>query len=241
MKRLMVVISFSLGAGVTHKAPLISLAERNKQADMAFIAWRVTAPYAEITPELKTLLTPEARTYLVEQAQLPLDRILPKSELQAKVQEVSTNVMTKYPTKIARHDLDKIIKEVIVPEYVFHRDPRARDKADKAYNELIKTLSGYRTKPGTWLDIWALRYLTSEAQFVALSVIEKETFNGKSYNQLAAPEQLKIIESAAELVTRQFMSNLEVTRKKYGFTLPPHTNVAVKKRVISFLREKFGL
>ncbi len=241
MKRLIVVISFSLSAAHVHKAPLVSLAELNRQADMAFITWRVTAPNAEITPELKAVLTPEARAFLVEQAKLPLDRALTKKELQKKVKEVSQSFIKKYPAKIKIHGLETIIKQVIVPEYVFQSDPQARNKADKAYNQLFKTLSGYRTKPGTWLDIWALRYLTSEAQFVALSVIERETRNGKSFNQLEAPEQLKIIESAAEIVTRQFMNNLEPTREKYRFTVPPFANMAVKKRVTSFLREKFGL
>lgn len=236
MKRLILLISCSLGA---QKAPLVSLVERNKQADTAFINWRVTQ--AKISPELKAILTPEARVYLVEQAQLPLDRVLPKNELQKKVKEVSQRFIKKYPSNIRIYELDRIIREVIVPEYVFHRDPQARDKADKAYNELITTLSGYRTKPRTWLDIWALRYLTSEAQFVALSILEKETRNGKSFTQLETPEKLKLIKAAAEVVTRQFMSNLELTRKRYGFTVPPYTNMAVKKRVTLFLREKFGL
>ncbi len=239
MKRLVIFISCTLSAAVDHKAPLVSLAVRNKEADTAFINWRVA--HTKLSPELKALFTQDARAYLVEQAQLPLDKVLPKKDLQKKVREVSQAFIKKFPRKVNIHDLDRVIKEVIVPEYVFHRDPQARDKADKTYNELLKTLSGYRTKPGTWLDIWALRYLTSEAQFVALSIIERETRNGKVFSELETPQKLKIIASAAEIVTRQFMNNLALVRKQFGFTVPPFADMAVKKRVKSFLREKFGL
>ena len=157
------------------------------------------------------------------------------------MQEVSKSFVEKYPGNINIHTLETILKQVIMPEYAFQQNPQAQDAIDKSYNQLLKTLSGYRTKPGTWLDIWALRYLTSESQFVALSIIERESHNGRFFNQLQAPEQLKILESAAEVVTRQFMSNLGPTRKRYGFTVPPFANMAVKKRVSLFLREKFGL
>ncbi len=240
MKRLFILLILCSHLMAT-MAPLISLGTLNKEADAVFLAWRVSAPYADISPELKAVLTPEAQRFLVEQAQLPLDRVLTKEELQQKVQNVSHAFRKKYPGSFNVNELDELLKEIIVPEYVFQRDPTAQNQAGKAYNTFYTILSGYRTKPGTWLNIWALRYLTSEAQFVALPIIERETRKGISFNQLETRQRLAILESAAEVVTRQFMSNVEHARKIYGFGLPPFTEEAIKQRVESFLREKFSV
>lgn len=241
MKRLVIFLGIAMHIGAGLQAPLVSLAEKNRQADTAFLAWRVTAPHAELSARLTTILTPEARAFIVEHAQLPLDRVVPKKELLEKVQEVSVAFRQKYPVTDGVYDLERIIREVIVPEYVLQRDLTPTSDEDRTYNQFLETLSAYRTKPGTWLDIWALRYLTSEAQLVALSVIERATYGGKSFNQLTPPEQIRLLESAAEIVVRQFMQNLEAARSQFKFTIPPYANVAIKHRVLAFLREKFGL
>ncbi len=224
------------------KAPLLSLQEKNKRADTAFLKWRLEAPGSELL-ECKKILTPEAQAFLVEESQLPLTRYLSKKALKAKVHAVMADFLTRFgaETPIQKRQLEELVTEIIMPEYEFQIDTSLLEEPDKAYNELLDGLSRYKTVAGTFLNEWALRYLTSESQFVALSIIERETLNGKHFNELSDAQKGEILTLAGEVVTRRFINNLGPVRRKFGFRVPPHADMAVKKRVDLFLRAKFGL
>ena len=102
-------------------------------------------------------------------------------------------------------------------------------------------MSLYKTPAGTYLNEWALRFLISESQLIALSILRRETVGGKLFNELSDSEQVHLLTLAAEVVTRRFMNNLQAVQKKFGFKEPSNTEMAVKKRVNQFLLEKFGL
>ncbi len=227
------------------KAPLRTLQEKNKAADKAFITWRLNARGSTVSTDLRTLLTEEPINYLVEESQLPFTKYMSNKELKTKVRAVMGEFRKKYNhkdvMKTKQWELEELITEIIMPEYQFQVNPNTFDSVDKTYNELLEGLSHYRTKAGTFLHMWALRFLTSESQLVALSVIERETKDGKPYNELSDSEKGRILTSAGDLITQRFMNNLEPDRSKFGFRVPPHATMAVKKRVDLFLREKFGL
>lgn len=227
------------------KVILMSLEDQNKEADRAFIAWKLDTPHSAVSPELRKVLTPEAREFLVNESQLTFAEYLNKEQLKQKVRQLSKDFTEKF--KIAQYpwadkrELQKLIEAIVSPEYEFQIDPTALDPLDKTYNELFQTLSLYKTPSGTFLNEWALRFLTSESVFIALSILRRETIGGKLFNDLSDAEQVHLLSFLGEVITRRFMNNLQAVQKAYGFTEPSNAEMAVKKRVSQFLLEKFGL
>ncbi len=227
------------------KAPYISLEDKNKQADKAFIDWVVDTPGSYLSEDLGKILTPIARDFLVNESQLPFTEYLNKEQLEQKVKQVRKEFEKRYlpstAPKMHKSELQKLIKEIIIPRYEFQINPEETfDPLDKYYNELLQTLSLYSTGVGTTLKDWALSFLTSESQFVALSILRRETVGGKFYNNLNDIEQLHLLTLAGEVITRRFIQNLQAVKTKYHFEEPPFLEVALKKRINQFLFEKFS-
>ena len=70
------------------KAPYVPLEIKNKQADRAFIDWIVDSPSSSIPDELRKVLTPEARKFIVDESQLPFTEYLTKEQFKQKVDQV---------------------------------------------------------------------------------------------------------------------------------------------------------
>ena len=75
---------------------LVSLEDKNKQADRAFITWKLDTFHSPISPELRKILIPEAREFLVNQSQLPFTEYLGKDQLKQKVRQVSKDFAEKF-------------------------------------------------------------------------------------------------------------------------------------------------
>lgn len=227
------------------KAPYISLAEKNKQADRAFLDWLIDTPGSHVSPELQAFLNHDRREFIINETQLPFTEYLSKEQLKEKVKEIRKTLEEGYAAKPMpwpiKRALQKHIMEVLAPEYVFQKDSQQSfDLLDKNYNELLETLSQYATPEKTSLYEWALSFLTSESQYIALAVLRRETIRGKSYNELSDVEQMHLLALAAEIITRRFMNRLQAAQQKYHFKEPPFVEMAVKKRINQFLFEKFS-
>jgi hypothetical protein len=226
------------------KARYVPLEIKNKQADRAFIDWLIDSQSYSISDELRKILTPEAREFIVNESQLPLKEYLTKEQFKQKVDQVRNDFEKRFPelsTKSYKRQLDKLIEDVITPEYVFQIDMKeSLDPGDVHYNELMKSLSRFSTAEGTSLKDWAFSFLTSESQLIALSILRKETVGGLFFHDLLDYEQMYLLTIAAELITRRFMDNLRAVCQKYHFQEPPQIKVALKKRVNQFLFEKFS-
>ena len=221
-------------------APLVSLEKKNKEADSAYLNWRLHASYSTILAPLIAILDDKARAFIIEESQLPLDRLLSRSELQDKVSKVIEEFTKRYKVEDTyKQTLEELVTDIIIPEYLLQEDPSLTEESDQAYNKLLRNLARYKMYSGKTLHIWALRFLTSESQFVALNVIEKYTRQGKKFNALDSKERQDILDTVSDVVTRRFMTNLDVVRQEYGFSVPPHLNMAVKERLNLFLSKKF--
>ncbi len=220
------------------KAPLVSITQKNKEADRAYLTWR-----KESDPALNSILTSDAIIYLANESQLPFDRLVTKKELQNKVRSVTDAFITKFnPTKdpsFKRRTVERLVAKIIMPEYLLQVDPNVRDKTDKVYNDFVSTLGLYKTTAGPFLNVWALRFLTSESQIVALGIIKKMARGNKHFHKLPLQERQRILRSVSDVVVRRFMTNLIPVRKKFGFGVPPHLSMAIKGRINLFLHEKF--
>jgi hypothetical protein len=226
------------------KGSFVSLADKNRQADRAFLDWTLDSVGSSLPEELKTVFTSEARSFMVQEAQFPFKGYLTREQRKEKVKQARKEFEKRYglegkPWRLKRI-LTKLIEELIAPEYVFQATPDDFDPLDKPYNELIETLSHYGTTQGTTLKEWALSFLTSESQFVALSILKRETVRGNYFKLLADSEQVRLLAMAGEVLTRRFMHNLQVAREKYHFKIPPHFEMSLKKRINQFLFEKFS-
>jgi len=248
MKKLLLILCTTASLAALEQLgswPLVSLREKNIQADTAFLTWRINAPESTISSELKNALTNEGRAFLVEQSQLPFSLYKDQKKLKAHVTQVVDAFLTRCKEENKalpnRRELEELVRELIIPEYDLYYDPGASEQVDKTYNALLETLALYKTPAGTYLDEWALRYLTSESQLVALELLEKETKKGSRFNLLSDHNKVKLLDKVSQVVVRQFMQNLQPVHRKFHFTLPPYSEVAVKNRVDIFLQEKFGL
>ena len=218
----------------------MSLDDRNKQADTAFLYWQIYSPQSPIEPSLRKNVTPELITFIVNESKLPLDRYIPKSLLQKKAQGVAGKTLSVFfpdnpPFK--KRDLEQLVSLVILPEYELQID--GSSEADESYNRLLRLLGQYKTPAGTRLSVWALKFLTSEAQFVALEIIQGDSYKGVYFNDLSIRDKQLLLETVAEVVTRRFMENLLPVQKKLTFEMPLHLRNAIKRRLITFLHEKF--
>jgi len=225
------------------KGAIISREEKNRQADHAFLTWAIDTRGSSLAPEVRALLTKEAREFIIQEAQQTCAESLGKEELKERVRDLRHEFERRYmKAKMQwplRRQLQKLITDVVVPEYVFQKR-ESFDPLDERYNDLLNELSRYASPEKTSLRDWALGFLMSESQFIALSVLKRETVGGKLYNDLSDLEQKHLLALAGEVITRRFMSNLQAIQRKYLFGIPPLTEMAVKKRVNQFLFEKFS-
>lgn len=221
-------------------APLVSLAEKNKQADRAYLNWRLDEPGSSVSEAINASLNDDAREFIVQESQLPLDRLLSSQELQKKVHEVTDSFMKKFNLESTfSRSLEDLVGALILPEYLLHIDPSLTEESDITYNAFMRILRRYKTPAGTQLYIWALRFLTSESQIVAINVLVRYTKEDKTFNALDAEEKQKILDLVSEVVARRFITTIAVVKEEFGFEVPPHLYMALKERLSLFLYKKF--
>jgi hypothetical protein len=224
---------------------VLTIEEKNKEADTAFLQWKKNAPHPEFSQHLRNLLTPEGIKYLVDESQMPFSKVLSDAELKAKVEEVAQGFIKKFTQQGALQkdlpELRKLITEIIKPESVFQVPVNTLEpELESAYDTLITHLQHHRTPVNTTLQEWALRFLTSEAISVALPFIEKAEIEGKSFNELSQEFKEDILRQTASIVAQRFMNNLRPVQQKFKFNLPRRTDEAIQGKLLQFLRQKFA-
>ncbi len=224
------------------KIPVPTLEEKNKEADRAFIRWKLDAPGSTVSPVLHSLLTPQAIAYLVYESQICFHAVLSKKRLKGKVDSISKQFIKKFnPTnkKVNLRELRTLVRKLIAPEFLFLAGKSVTNKLDRTYNDLLRTLEEQKTLVGTTLREWALRFLTSESILVALPIIERLERAGKVFNKMTPNEKRRALRPVVDVVVRRFMHNLRPVREKFRFDLPLGTDAAVRHKVRQFLDKKF--
>ena len=221
-----------------------TIEEKNKEADTAFIEWKLKDPYSGLSPALREVLTPDAIRYIVDESQMPFNQVLDEDELHQKIVTVTGDFTKTFDPegtlKLNKRELYSLVREIIKPEHVFQMRKRTTYLPDRVYNSFLKVLKEYITPLDTTLEEWALRFLTSESIFVALPVIQAVDVNGKSFNQLTANEKSRELQPAIEVVAQRFLTNLRPVQEKFGIVLPGgRFDEAIKAKIGTFLQEKF--
>ncbi len=224
---------------------VLTIEEKNKEADTAFLEWKKRTPHPEFSEHLRNLLTPASIKYIVDESQMPFSRVLSDSELKTKADEVANGFIKKFAKAGAQDkdliELRNLIVEVINPESVFQVPvDTLTPELETAYDTLITHLKEHKTPVGTTLQDWALRFLTSEAMLVALPFIEKAEYDKKSFNELPTDIKEGILRQTATIVSQRFMNNLKPVQQKFKFSLPSRTDEAIEGKILQFLRHKFA-
>ncbi len=236
------LLSSCLWGAAEQKIPMPTLEEKNKEADRAFIRWKLDAPRSTLTPALRGLLTPQAIAYLVEESQIHFHAVLSKKRLKSKVDSLTEQFIKNFnPTnkKVDLRELRTLVRKLIAPEYLFIADEKVTNKLDRTYNDLLRILKEQKTLVKTTLREWALRFLTSESITVALPIIERLERGGKVFNKMTPNEKRRALRPVVDVVVRRFMHNLRPVQEKFRFDLPLGTDAAVRHKVRKFLDEKF--
>ena len=174
---------------------------------------------------------------------MPFSATISEDQINSKVISVTEQFLKKFnPTgkvKVNRQELQALVKEVIAPEYVFLDNKVTTNELDRSYNELLGILRVHKTRVGTTLEEWALRFLTSESIMVALPIIERLEMGGKVFNEMTPNEKKQALQPVVDVVALRFINNLRPVRDKFRFILPLHSDAAIKHKVSKFLNEKF--
>lgn len=223
-------------------AKIETLEEENKQADKAFLEWKLEDPQA-LDPAIKKVLTPSYSDFLVNQASLPFGVHPGQKKIDARVASVVEDFVQKIgpdaAKKIPLWELKTLVTELIKPEYIFEQDRNTRYRLDKLYNEMMETLAQRRTPAGTTLKEWALRFLIAESVIIALSALKRVTLNHKKFTQLTPRDQETLLEPVVNLVANRFIRNLEAVKDQYKLLLPDRIDDAIKYKIRLFLQAKF--
>ena len=83
--------------------------------------------------------------------------------------------------KVDRAQLYELIEEIIVPQNVFQARSSATDPLEVSFVTLMDTLREEKTRVGTDLEEWAMKFLTADSLILAVQVIEKFKVQGKSF------------------------------------------------------------
>lgn len=246
LKKYTLFIVASMLSGLVYAQPgVLTIEEKNKEADTAFLQWKKRTPHPEFSAHLRNLLTSEGIKYIVDESQMPFSKVLSDAELKSKVDEVATGFVKKFAKQGTQDkdlpELRKLIVEVIQPESVFQVPvDTLAPELESAYDTLITHLKMHKTPVNTTLQEWALRFLTSEAMLVALPFIDKAEFEGKSFNELSSEIKEGILRQTTTIVSQRFLNNLKPVQQKFKFILPRRIDEAIEGKILQFLRHKFA-
>ncbi len=220
-----------------------TIEEKNKEAEKAFIEWKVSDSYSGLSSQLREALTPDAIAYIVEEAEVPFTGVLNEDELEQHVAKVTDNFIKTFDPegkgKLNRRELFALLKEVVEPQHVFQMKLKPTYFLDKLYNSFLKVLQKHITPINTTLQEWALRFLTADSILVALPIIEAVDVDGKSFSQLTPQEKKRELQRAVNLVAQRFLTNLAAVQEKSGIAMPGRMDEALKYKIAKFLHEKF--
>ncbi len=220
-----------------------TLEEKNKEADRAFIEWKISDPYSGLSLKLRQALTPDAIGYIVEEAEVPFTGVLNEDELEQHVATVTDNFIKTFDPEgrreLNRRELFALLKEVVEPQHVFQMKRKPTYFLDKLYNSFLKVLQEHITPINTTLQEWALRFLTADSILVALPIIEAVDVDGKSFSQLTPQEKKLELQRAVDLITQRFLTNLAPVQEKFSIQVPGRMDEAIKYKITKFLQEKF--
>lgn len=138
-----------------------------------------------------------------------------------------------------RAQLYELIEEMISPHSVFQARSNATDPLEVAFATLMDTLREEKTRVGTDLEEWALKFLTADSLILAIQVMEKFKVQGKSFFELSGKNKKLVLRAAADLILNRFSSNLRAVQEKFRFSLPTRIDEALREKVLEFLQGTF--
>ncbi len=241
MKRAVLSVVYGLGMSFLFGQDQPKVKE-HVLANRAFLDWKVHAENSPVSPALKTLLTPDAIAYVVDECVKAFSRPLSEDEIKQKRDEIVSSFLAKYNPQhltIDSQELSDLLLKIGLPKLIFLPNPDSKNPFEESYADLINRLDNFATPGGSTLGKWALHYLRSESILVALNIIEHTTFEGLNFNLLYPNQQKEVLEPVITIVTTRFLGNLREAQKKYKFELPFGYEEAVKSKIRSFLDQKF--
>lgn len=236
---LVILFSYSLSAAKEKSVESIDI-----KADKAYLRWKATAPGSPLSQPLKELLNSEkALTFLSAAAVGPSHALLSLNETREALSTIVTQFFKQFDPKHKSQqnsaELYELIEEIVVPYSVFQVRTRSADPLEISYATLMDTLRDEKTRVGTDLEAWAMRFLTAESLIIALQLIEKFNVQGKSFFELSGKKKKIVLQAAADLILNRFSANLRAVQEKFRFSLPTRIDEALREKVLEFLQETF--
>lgn len=223
------------------QAAVVSIEEKNKQADKAYLKWLVRDNSSFLSPSLRIVLNEKAITYLVNESVLPFGVYWDPLAINEKIQRAAFGFKRKFDPrgKIPLDELDLLIRKLITPERVFQARAHAKSRLEGLYSHFMSSLAEHVTPVNTTLEEWALRFLTSESMLIALPLVEAVDKKGLSFNQLTPQEKQQQLEPVVDILAQRFLNNLEPVQEKFSILMPGRIDEVIKNKLRSFLYKKF--
>ena len=220
---------------------VISVEDKNKEADTAYLEWLVKDQYSFLSPSLRKILNDKAIAYLINESSLSFNKYWDAKTLNEKIRTVAARFIKKFGLqgKITLSELQVLIRKLMAPERVFQADGPPLGGLNRMYNSFMHVLSDHITPVNTTLEEWALRFLTSESMLIALPFIAAIDKNGRSFNEIDPHEKEKALEPVVEILTQRFLNNLQPVQQKYAIAMPGRMDEVIKNKLRRFLYEKF--
>ena len=84
---------------------VVSVEDKNKEADTAYLEWLRGDPSSFLSPALRKVLNDKAITYLVDESRLPFNKYWDENVLNQKIQLVMQEFMKKFGPRVNKREL----------------------------------------------------------------------------------------------------------------------------------------